>query len=818
MLALGALFLLVFLVGHIFCRAFSPLREDASWAEVLFVQFFAGMLLCGWLGLLLAEVGVFSLLHLALAAGGIIVLLLFWRWRQVRRWRWPRFNLGKRRWVVVLLLIAVAALLIWPGEPILGGNDPGVYVSIAASIAKSGGIVVRDPLLPQVPTEVRAPLFADSDGLWWQLPGLYITDWARGEVTPQFLHLFPTWLALIHDAGGLDWTLAGIPFFTLLGLVAFYFLARRVAGWPAAPLAMLLLALNPAVIWYAREAASETLVMVLILGGWYLLDRAVKEPGRYDLAVLAGLALGQISLTKIELLFLPLLLYGYVFLRSTQGRLPGSQKIFLLTYSWIQVHALLHISLISWPYLRTSVLALGRSNLPFFTPTGLLLIGGGVGVAVLGVILARRAIGRVVTWVNARADWLRCVVAALWLALAIYGACVRPAMPPRWVEYQGQIYPNYNALLFLRLSWYLSLPGLVLAVLGLGYWIRRRLDGPALPFFLALLLEVALYTHRAMDYAYQFWIARRYIPLIFPFLALGLGAALQRVRLAPLGPTVRRAGLALLLGLLVFLSAQAGAPFASRREFLGLQASLADLAAQVPDGRPLFIVNWGAELATPMRYIEGQAAYALPEPVRWEAYWTLLQDWPAGEDTTYLLLDGPPPVLRGGFSLVESGGFSLDLFHTKQTLDTLPTDAWHDQFVLRLLRVERLPDVSTVVALVLEEPAWTGRCLIVALAPPAGSLLLRLEGAGYRPENVPPAELQVTWDGYPVATVALEPTGEIQELVLSLVPPPNWTAGAEDKRLELCVETWNPQAAGYNDDPRDLGVLLKSLRIEEDND
>ena len=817
MAALGTIGLLAlaFLAGHLFYRAFAPPDDKGSWAEVLFVQILAGVLLCGWPALLLAELGLFSLHHLALLLLVACAIVVVWRWPRVRDWRWPRLHVGRRGLAALLLFLGAVALLLWPGERILGGNDPGVYLATGASIARTGGIVLQDAQLAAVPSELRPALFSTLIGQWWLLPGFYVTDWASGEVTPQFLHLYPTWLALFCAAGGLDLALLAIPAFPLLGLGALYFLTRRVVGRGAAPVALVLLALNPAMIWFSREPMSETLAMVLVIGGWYLLDRALGEPGRRDLAVLAGIALGQVGLTKIEFLFLPLLLYGYFFLRSTVARLGGPERAFLLAYSVVWGHALLHMGLVSRPYLRTFVTSLGRSRFVSLTGTTLLLLGSGVALLGIVLFLIRRRLGPLVAWLNGRAAALRQGAAVLWLVLACYGGVVRPLVAPRWVEVQGEIVFNYERLLFPRLSWYLSLPGLVLAVLGIWWWTRRRLAGPSLVFYVALLLELAIYTHRSMDYPYHFWMMRRYLPLIFPFMTMGIAAALRCVRLAPLGPVVRRAGAALLLGLLLFLAVQADAPFSSRRELAGIRAALADLASRVPDGRPLFIENRGAALATPLRYIEGKEAFALPEPVPWEALWRLPQVWPAGEDTTYLLVDGPPAVLHGGFSLVGSGPFTLDVVGTEQTLDHLPRDAVHVRTFQQLLRVQRRPAAPHALELSLHTPAWTADCLAVMLPAWKQPLSLRLEVAGFRPRGLPPAHLRVLWEGVLVTETTLERSWQLREVVLRLPPAPERATTGDGARLELCVETWNPQEAGYSDDLRDLGILLKSVVIEE---
>lgn len=809
-----AILLVTGLVGHLFYRAWAPARENASWGETLVVQVLVGVLLVGWPALLLAEVGLFSLPRLLLVLLVAGALLLGLRWRQVLRWRWPAVRPGKEALLPLAIWVGAAVLLIWPGERLLGGNDPGVYLGLGASIARTGGIVLYDPLLAALPE--RSSLFPlhEHIGQVWLLPGLYVTDPAAGQITPQFLHLFPTWLALFQAAGGSGALLAAPALFPLLGLACCYLALRRTAGRWAAAVAMALLALNPATVWFAREPMAETLALALLMGGWYLFDRALAEPGRQDLAAWAALALGQVALCKVELLGLPFLMGLYLALRAAGRPFRAAERTFLFLYALPLVHALLHLATIARPYLETFTLAFRAIGVTVLTPGRVLLVLAGGGVLV-GTLLVWR--GRLLTGLRRLLDRptpLRWGAAGAWLLLALYAAAIRPWLSPAWVLVEGQQMPFNDRLTFLRLSWYVAPVGLVLGVAGLAWWILRRANGPALPFLGAFGLELALYIHRTMDPAYHFWMLRRYLPLVLPFLTLGIAVAVGRVRRAPLGRAVRRGGAALLLGLLLGHAVQADGPWAARRELAGLLPALEKLAWQLPEGTPVFVRELGVELATPLRLIWGREAFALPGSVSWEEVWELLRRWPPDRADSYLLVPGVPEVLPGGFALEEAGRLELAVLRTEQTIETLPRQAVPVRSFQTLLHGQRRAEDPAALSFSLTHPLWTGRCWGALLSRPTGPLLLRLEAAGFRPEGWPPAQVQVSWNGRPVAGVPLERSWEMHAVTATLVPPAG-PSEAGDVRLEFCVDTWNPRSAGYSDDPRDLGILLQSLVVRE---
>ncbi len=810
------------LVGHLFYRAFATGEESASWGEVLFVQLLLGLLLCGWPALALAELGLFSLPRWALAIGAAVAVVLAWRWGQVRRWRWPRLRF---RWAglgVLVLFLVLGAFLAYPGEPVLGGQDPGVYLATGASIARTGGILLQDPWIASLPESARTLVLPYYTGQWWQLPGFYVTDFAGGQVTPQFLHLYPAWLAAFYAAGGLEGALLATPLLTLLGLAALFFLARRLFGrWPAV-VAVVLLALNPALVWFAREPAAEALALVLVLGGWYLLERAHAEPGRRDLAVLAGVALGQLALAKIELLLLPLLLYGYFLLRLIMGRLRANDRAFLVAQTVLLVHAGLHIVLLARPYLLTLEASLRNSRLPLSPEVLATMAVLSALAGALLLYLLRRPLARGLERLWGR-PWLRHGgPAGLWLLLVVWAGVLYPLLTPARFQVNGVWHENLERLTFLRLAWYLAPAGLALGVLGLLWWLGRRLRAASLPFLTGLLIFLFLYTCRTWVHPYHFWMMRRYIPLIFPCLALGTALALWRVRVAPLGPAVRRGGALLLLGLLLFQAAQADRPLAARLELAGTAAALDELAAQLPADAPILVDQLGYALATPLRYLYGRPAFALANPdpydeearagdLPWAEVWPLLQQWPADSPTAYLLLGQVPDQFRGGMSLAQIYTFTLDVRATERSYEHLPRDSVALHSLQWLYRLERRPASPTFLEFSLLRPEWTGERLAIDLPAPAGPLLLRLRAAGFRPEPLPPAHLAFLWQGHEVASYTLERSFDLQEIELELPV----TSTAATGRLEIVCQTWNPRQAGFGDDPRDLGILLQYLAVRE---
>ncbi|HSH77192.1 MAG TPA: hypothetical protein VLA19_01520, partial [Herpetosiphonaceae bacterium] len=165
MAGLLALPLLLYLPGLLLERAVWGTRAPVRGLELLVMRVVASVLLSGWIGLLLAEWGVWSLgAVVALALAGPAALYL-WRSRRhphgsaplgfvapAARLRPLPLLRAPARADLALLLVGVvfAALVARPFEVVRGGLDAGVYALTGYSIADTGGIERYDPVVADI--------------------------------------------------------------------------------------------------------------------------------------------------------------------------------------------------------------------------------------------------------------------------------------------------------------------------------------------------------------------------------------------------------------------------------------------------------------------------------------------------------------------------------------------------------------------------------------------------------------------------------------------------------------------------------------------
>ncbi len=383
LLAALALPLLLYLPGWSFQRRSGT---PADPLERHFDRVVVSALWSGWLALLLAELGLFSLwLHLALTLG-MCALLVYRPPSTVHR---PPSTVH-RRWELVAhtIVLAVALLLVArPFEVVLGVRDAGVYANTGFAIARTGALVQHDALLAELAAEAASadPAIAEpakqaiSNFTIGQPRDRYIAtrlraagffvyegELAQGRIIPQGLHLLPAWIGLLTAAGGPYLGLFAPGLLGVLGVWSVGMLGRRLAGPWVGLLAMAFLALNGAQVWFSRYSTAETVAQFLIWAGLYLFAKMSADGGRWTgdgaeparegyrppstvYGLLAGIAIGQVALARLDFFLLgPVLLYLLYCWASRRWARP--QTLLALGLGLMLAHAALHIAFIARAY------------------------------------------------------------------------------------------------------------------------------------------------------------------------------------------------------------------------------------------------------------------------------------------------------------------------------------------------------------------------------------------------------------------------------------------------------------------------------------
>ncbi|GAB4153454.1 MAG: hypothetical protein Fur0021_19280 [Candidatus Promineifilaceae bacterium] len=591
-----------------------PSPQDAL--DTVFAALSLGLGLTGWLALLLAELGWYSLSRLSL----LLLLLTLLAAHQSRRRLLPSsFPFLPSSLFLLPWFLLAAWLFFRPHEYILGGADAGVYVSLGANIDRSGSILIDDPLLarldPALYSVLLRPLPASEAAPYYWFPGFYVPDQPAGRVIPQFYPLHPIWLAVAAGLGGAPASLLLPGLWGTLGVIALFLLARRWGGGLAALLVLGGMSLNGLQIWFSRYPTTETLTQFLLWTGVWALTVWWQDRSQRTWGVLAGLMWGLLLLTRIDMFFVAALPAFLLFWLWWQRQARRQDAWFFAPFFLLALHAFVHAWWQSRPYFLNTF-GLGVRLLERFP----ILPAAAVLAVFLLLAFSRRY--RPAELTSRWRQWQRPFLVSgiiLLLLLALYAWFIRP-----YNEAALRIWDNWFAASQVtmtdgenlrRLGWYLSPVGVWLGVGGacwlLWRWPSRCLEiGTVL--FVGLFFSL-LYIWRLQNNPVLVYGLRRYVPAVIPFATLAAAMLLSDLSRRRGWRRAAAGGLALLWLAGLVLS---GKELALQVDAQGLVEQTAVAAAQMPAASILLFndpapVGLGDFIGMPLQYLHGQYAFTL---------------------------------------------------------------------------------------------------------------------------------------------------------------------------------------------------------------
>jgi len=823
------------------CVTFPFLKKNTwDFLERLFITLLLSILVVSLVGVLLAELDIFSLSRL-ITFSSLYTLCMFLLWlrssvRKRRDAETRRPDDGKRITVLphhrvsASLLICVLLLAVGLGsfsfEYILGGRDPGVYMNTGINLAYTGSLKIQDKLLGELNPSQQELFYSPG---YYKYPGFFVDG---PIITPQFLPLFPVWVALFYLTLGLKGTLWINTFFGVLGILGVYLVGRQVFNPPVGLLSALLLTISPTQIWYMRYPSPEILLQFLTFAGIYTYHRSQREANG-PLGGVSAIALGLTLLAK-PLAFLLLIPIGLYFYWKTFWRFTALDGYFVLPFGLCLLHAILHI------YNFNSYYILG--HLERFKAGGF-LISLWVVFPLLLWIAPKFLLSHPPILPHLRSPTLRLVSAILLVALGLYGYFIRPRLAQEIYHAEmGRWGRDYAMDSLVHLGWYFSPVVVFLGITGASLFIYSRVDRVNLLFFLIGLIYSFFVLKGTQDAWDHIWIMRRYVPVIIPTFLLFSAYALWRLYSREQGAGSREQGKYSLLSaprsllkkygkplsifILCFLLAYPlliARPMIKHREYRGIIPFMDRLSEVFKDPSIVVLDTFDVSLriAPPLEYIYRKDVLVLYRDTleNYQRFLALVHQWIQKGREAYFITPLPQ-----GLELVKK--FTLKVPEMEYAIGHLPkkiNQLYSDLYVYRLTErdgtvkpllklgvndfgliegfysIENLPEGGRTYR-------WT-KGMARVVVPRATRFRIRMRG--WRPDLLPRVSVEVLIGD--TLVTALQPSAEFQDYEVRIPAD----LAQDPLILTLRVPTWNPKTVLEVPDDRDLGVMVEEIAVIE---
>jgi len=606
---------LIFLVpGYILYQIFWDKKSKLYFLDFVFLIVLGSILTSGLFGLLLAELGVFSLQNLTLALLFAIILSIV-NFRIHLGLRFPKPTINPISGSLTVLVLFAAFLFLKPYPWILGGRDQGVYVNTGVNIANTGSIIIHDSMLEKMSNpskdvfymiEKRPEVLKEIKYEGLQFPGFYVTDKDRGEIKPQFFYLYPIWIAIFYSFFGLELSLYLTPIFAIMAVVAVFIFTRTIFKDQTALVATLLLTLNFAQIWYAREPSTEILTQLLLFSGLLTFIAFERSHNRY-FGIIAALSFGEALLTRVDsFYFLPPLALYLFYLWFSKKLDKKNILYFILPVTLLSTYAFINAFFLSAPYTFDIIRKSNPGILPLITRhfeitltlTFLFLL------SLLFFARFRSKIFLKLSHFRSFLLYARYPLSIIIIAVVFYSLFIMP---------NEEIPDSYN---FVKLSWYLNgLYGIALAVFGAILLLYKKPYNESYLFLLIMVIYTTSFVSNPRIYPDQPWWIRRFLPVVIPSFLICIAYTITEIyRIRVRNIQIGRAVALLLLITLSLLFLQSDYPLLNHVEYEGAIQHVAYIQNITAADSILLFPNksWVAlKLSTPMNYIFGRKSFII---------------------------------------------------------------------------------------------------------------------------------------------------------------------------------------------------------------
>jgi hypothetical protein len=828
---LPELLLIAFAPGALLYRAPVLHRDRRASLSAEERVFWAVVLSAAWTSiaaLVLAAASAYSFPRL-LAADGLLSVGVVAVWRTRLLYRGSAAPPG---WTAIfpLALVALGLVTFFPvSEFVIGGKDPGVYVNEGIALAQRGSFVITDKLVSAVPQALQELFFPSYGNRWYysiRFMGFFLVDPMKGTVVGQFPHLYPVWIAIGYGLDGVSGALRVVAVWSVVGLVAVYFLGTRLIGRVPAWCAASLLAVSVVEAWFGRYPNSEMVLQALLFAGLLAFARSHVDDDPF-FAPVAGVVLGLLVFVRFD----AVLAWAGVGLAAVllliRGRRPRASFIAPVVVALAAAAA----------YVAT-VMRPGFSRYAIFfqnlRPIHLALIAAGGGATVGLLLLARSP--RFERLVSRWAPW---VVSAPVVGAAIYAYFFRTP---------GGRLAAHDALSLRTFTWYFPWAALVAALAGFVLLAWRRFWREP-----ALLIVTAVYGffvfYKIQIVPEHFWMTRRFAPVILPaaFLLMAAGAfygTWYRRREAGT-PLIRRvAEWALPIAFVAVVAAlllRAGEPVRAHVEYQGLLSRIENLSRQF-SSRDLVVVESRRSsdlhvVALPLAYTFQRNVLVLntprPDRLRFRGF----LDWARSRyENVYFMGSGGTDLLSRAVAVEALSTERFQVPEYESARNAYPSGARRKEFDFSIYRFVDPPDhpppfdlrVGTsddlfVVRFNAKEEIngqsyrWTTDSSYVTLmgvGERSRTVVLWMDQGG-RPRSFGPAVVTCYLDDRQVGEATVEGRG-FQPYEFRI--PPDVAAAAAGREdpvlLRIVTRAWSPQSVAGGDDARTLGVMLSRVAVQ----
>ena len=495
---------------------------------------------------------------------------------------------------VVLIGIGTACFLyfLFPTTYLLGGRDPGLYFIDGIHIAETGSMQYdSDSYVDENYDDIKEIIDLGYPGLYSAFE--YGVSDKPGKIIPQFMPMFPSFLAVGYDLAGIEGLIRINGIIGIACLLAIYYFVKEFFGKKAALISFLFLLCNPAQIWNARITQTELLCQLFFFMALYYIGKGWDEE-RKLYALFGGFLIGISSLNRIDVYILGVgifLTYIYCSLFNIK-KIKYARRI-MNSYVVCMILSLVYGYLFSYPYMYD------HWNNGTLSQIVLLNLALYILANIFGLssrFFKNRSCVKNIYFLIANNKNNMFIFTGILLVVFLFTYFIRPLCNP-------DSFNNNSLVEFCFYTSFFAFPFAIIGIFNTFYKLGQKQE-KLLPFFLISGVSLVIYIIRPSITPDHIWASRRWIMVNIPFILILAAVGISCIKIK-FSVGIRGFIITYFIGFFLFQSQG----FIFEKNLNGITTGYEKTALSLSDDKIYF--TFREEIASVLRYVYGKKVYIL---------------------------------------------------------------------------------------------------------------------------------------------------------------------------------------------------------------
>lgn len=502
--------------------------------------------------------------------------------------------------LILILIVSLLILLVIPtSEDIIHRREAGTYLMNSYAIESNGKLIFSDNFLKSLNNDEKEMLYENSsEGISIFPTYQYFTD-KNSRVILPYLPFYPLEIALNRIIlNSSTFVLSLNILFSIISIMLLFLIGKNIFNYKVGLIASSLLSINYLQIFFTKYHGPEILFQMIILSLMFLVCLINKNR---NLIILIPIYFATLIILKLDSIFIIIGSLIFISLVGIYKKIDfGKIKYSMLLFLVLSLGIVAYFIQSQYTYLKTQII-----NTIYNSGTSLITLILYIFI-ILFFIFSLFLIKNKKELKNSLKDNWQNFLPIFLVSILVLMFLNRKRVYP-WEDWSNLV----------SLSWYITVPGVILALLGCIYFIKKKNTLPGIYLLISFFITSTYLLHNLSNFPLHPWAMKRLIPFIIPTLLLFISNFIVSNKFID----SKRIIIPIIIFFMIIVSLSISIPIIGMKEFEGLSNFTENFSKNFDDNSIIIFYNdlYEYSISFPIKFIHKKNSILLEKEIDYVA-------------------------------------------------------------------------------------------------------------------------------------------------------------------------------------------------------